>query len=155
MRLIRTWCSTDKSTLKRTLAEGATDVRRPTPAAEALIFVSACLCLLFCVCFPGYLCPLRYAAEAMHLSEEVRLLAAKLKAADDKAQARLAQVWRHRTFPPYSSSSSSWPCSTAIAWFLDAYNLFFAVHFLATGINPRVISPTFRFERPLGLGFTR
>lgn len=33
----------------------------------------------------------------MHLSEEVRLLTAKLKAADDKAQARLAQV--QHTFP--------------------------------------------------------
>lgn len=41
---------------------------------------------------PVCLCPLRYAAEAMHLYEEVRLLTAMLKAADDKAHARLAQV---------------------------------------------------------------
>lgn len=31
----------------------------------------------------------------MHLSEEVRLLSARLKAADDKAEARLAQVRNH------------------------------------------------------------
>ncbi|CAN0174293.1 unnamed protein product, partial [Scytosiphon promiscuus] len=36
----------------------------------------------------------RYAAEAMHLSEEVRLLSAKLEAADDKAEKRLAQQQR-------------------------------------------------------------
>eukprot|EP00752_Nemacystus_decipiens_P017732 g15900.t1 len=36
----------------------------------------------------------RYAAEAVHLAEEVRLLAAKLKAADDRAHARLAQQER-------------------------------------------------------------
>ncbi|CAM9378121.1 unnamed protein product [Ectocarpus sp. 8 AP-2014] len=36
----------------------------------------------------------RYAAEAMHLSEEVRLLTAKLAAAEDKTQARLAQQER-------------------------------------------------------------
>ncbi|CBJ32012.1 conserved unknown protein [Ectocarpus siliculosus] len=36
----------------------------------------------------------RYAAEAMHLSEEVRLLTAKLAAAEDKTQARLVQQER-------------------------------------------------------------
>lgn len=43
-----------------------------------------------CSCFG---CPdTRFAAEAMHLSEEVRLLKAKLQAAEDKAHAKLAQV---------------------------------------------------------------
>lgn len=36
--------------------------------------------------------PPRYAAEAMHAAEEVRLLAAKLKAGDDKMRERLEQV---------------------------------------------------------------
>lgn len=44
------------------------------------------------VCLTEPMPVLRYAMEAMHLSEEVRLLKAELRAANDKTYAKLQQV---------------------------------------------------------------
>lgn len=68
--------------------------RVPTTRLRPTIYqCSLCLSLT-----PGVA---RYAAEAMHLAEEVRLLKAKLTAADGHLQAKLAQVR-----PAYDISSS-------------------------------------------------
>lgn len=64
-------------------------------ADSTIVFLGRALRPLLQHCF-HYLPPIpvlsRYAAEAMHLSEEVRLLKAKLNAADDQLQDKLAQV---------------------------------------------------------------
>lgn len=96
--ILRIILATTTAADKRLPAEEATDphvvlvvLLLLSPTLMLLKYSGASLACCSSFCFPG-VCRFRYAAEALHRSEEVRLLTAKLGAADGKAQAKLAQV---------------------------------------------------------------